>query len=51
MTKQELIDQVNGEITATCSIPFSVPDKEIERIINLEQKWLYREYRDAVQDG
>ena len=47
MTKQELIDEVKGEITASCSLPFSPPDKEIERIIDLESKWLYREYRDS----
>lgn len=51
MTKQELISLVNGEITASCSIPFSVPDKEIERIINLEERHIFREYRDAVQNG
>ena len=51
MTKNELISYVNGEITASCSIPFSVPDKEIERIIDIEQRYLYREYRDAVQDA
>jgi len=51
MTKQELVDMVNGEITASCSIPFSVPSKEIERIIDLEQRWIFREYRDAVQDS
>lgn len=51
MTKKELINYVNGEITASCSIPFSVPEKEIERIIDIEQRFLYREYRDAVQDG
>lgn len=51
MTKAELIEYVNREITATYSIPFSVPPLEIERIINLEEKWIYREYRDAVQDA
>jgi len=51
MTKNELISYVNGEITASCSIPFSVPDKEIERLIELESRWMYREYRDAVQDA
>jgi len=51
MTKQELVSYVNGEITASCSIPFSVPDKEIERIISLEEKWMFREYRDAVQSA
>jgi len=48
MTKQELIDEVRGEITASCSLPFAPPDKEIERIIDLESKWLYREYRDTL---
>jgi hypothetical protein len=51
MTKQELIDYVNREITASAAIPFSVPPIEIERIIDLEQRWMYREYRDAVQDA
>jgi len=51
MTKQEFISLVNGEITASCAIPFSLPSVEIERIINLEQKWMFREYRDAVQDA
>jgi hypothetical protein len=51
MTKQELIAYVNGEITASCSIPFSVPDVELDRIIRLEQKWIFREYRDAVHDA
>jgi len=47
MTKQELIDEIKGELTASCSLPFSPPDNEIERIINLESRWLYREYRDS----
>ena len=51
MTKQELIALVNAEISASCSIPFSPPPAEVERIINLEQSWMYREYRDAVQPG
>jgi len=51
MTRPEFISQVNGEITASCSIPFSVPSIEIERILKIEQEWMYREYRDAVQDG
>lgn len=51
MTKQEFITQVNGEITASAAIPFSLPTLEIERLIKLEQEWMYREYRDAVQDA
>lgn len=48
MTKPELIDLIKGELTASCSLPFSPPDNEIERVIDLESKWLYREYRDAL---
>jgi hypothetical protein len=48
MTRPELIDLVIADITASCSLPFSPPTNEIERIILLEQKWLYREYRDAL---
>jgi len=47
MTKQELIDEIKGELTASCALPFAPPDKEIERIIDLESRWLYREYRDS----
>lgn len=49
MTRQEFIQYVSGEITASCSIPFDLPTAEIERITDLESKWMYREYRDAVQ--
>ena len=51
MTLPEFIGFVNGEITASCSIPFSLPPIEIERITKIESEWMYREYRDAVQDG
>lgn len=48
MTKDELIDLVNAEISSSCSLPLSLPTIEIDRIIQLEEKWLYREYRDAL---
>ena len=51
MTKPEFISLVNAELTASCSIPFSLPPIEVERLVNLEQEWMFREYRDAVQDG
>ena len=47
MTKDELVEYVNNEITASCSIPFELPKNEVERIIDVESRWLYREYRDA----
>jgi len=51
MTRQEFIQYVSGEITASCSIPFDLPVNELERITDIESKYLYREYRDAVQQG
>jgi len=51
MTLQEFSNNVSGELTASCNIPFTVPPIEIERITKIEQEWMYREYRDAVQDS
>lgn len=50
MTKKELIKEVQDAITASCALPYSPPDKEIERIIDLEMRWLFREYRTLLQD-
>lgn len=51
MTKDELVKFIKDEITAYGAIPFSPPDGEIMRIIDTESRWLYREYRDAVQEA
>jgi len=51
MTRTEFVSQVNGEITGSCGIPFALPPIEIERLVKLEAEWMYREYRDAVQDA
>ena len=51
MTKPEFTQYISGEITASCSIPFDLPPVEIERITDIEAKWMYREYRDAVQQA
>jgi hypothetical protein len=48
MTKSELISYVTAELTASCSLPFSPPAVEISRIIDLESRWMYREYRDSL---
>lgn len=50
MTKAELILEVQNELTASCALPYSPPDKEIERIIDLQMRWLYREYRELIYD-
>jgi hypothetical protein len=50
MTKAELVEEIRGEITASCALPYTPPLAEIERIIDKEMRWLYREYRTLVQD-
>jgi len=50
MTKAELIKEVQDALTASCALPYSPPDAEIDRIIDVEMKWLNREYRDLYQD-
>lgn len=50
MTKAELISQVQNAITASAALPYAPPEKEIERIIDLEMRWLFREYRTLWQD-
>lgn len=50
MTQKELIKEVQDALTSSCALPYSPPDNEIERIIRVEMKWLYREYRDLWED-
>jgi len=50
MTRNELISEVNRALTASCALPYSLPTEEIERLISVEMRWLFREYRDLWQD-
>jgi len=50
MTKPELVKEVQDALTSSCALPYSPPDAEIERIIDVEMKWLNREYRDLWED-
>jgi len=50
MTKNELITQISTALTASCALPYSPPPAELERIVDLEMRWLYREYRTLLQD-
>ena len=50
MTRDELVEEVINELTASCALPYSPPRREIERIIKKEMRWLYREYRELIYD-
>lgn len=49
MTRGELIEMINGEITGGCSLPYSVPEREMERIIDQALNWFFANYGPAVE--
>jgi|AntRauTorckE6833_2_1112554.scaffolds.fasta_scaffold02128_9 hypothetical protein len=51
MTRQEFITLVNDEVTADCALPFNVPTKAINRMIDkLAKPWFYRNYEYALEE-
>ena len=49
MTRGELIDMVTGEITASGSLPYSIPEREANRIIDQAMNWFHANYGPAVE--
>jgi hypothetical protein len=49
MTRDDLIQMVNDEITVSGSLPYSIPQKEMERIIGQAENWFYVNYGPAVE--
>ena len=49
-TNDEFIALVQQEISVACALPFTVPVKEIERIIKFSSEWFYKKYEDAVEE-
>jgi hypothetical protein len=49
MTRDELIELATGEITASGSLPYSIPAKESERIVEQALNWFYANYGPAVE--
>ena len=50
MIKTEFIQRIVGEITASGALPYSPSTAEIERIVDKEMRFLYREYRELLYD-
>lgn len=46
---EDLIEEINDELTVACQIPFTVPQKEIARIVKMAKKWFYKNYEDSVE--
>lgn len=49
MTRSEFILQIKDELRGSCALPYSVPDAEINRLVDQAKKWFYRNYKDAVE--
>ena len=41
--------ELKDEIRGTCALPYSIPDKEINRIIDQAKKYFYRNYKESVE--
>lgn len=50
MTRDEFIQFISDDLTASGSIPVSLNTKEIERIIDAEKEWVFREWRDSFEE-
>ena len=46
----ELVQEINDELTIACQIPFTVPKKELARIIDRAKKYFYKIYEDSVEE-
>jgi hypothetical protein len=49
MTEQQLIKDINEEITFSGMLPYSLPDKEIKRQIEISVKYFWDNWRHAVE--
>jgi hypothetical protein len=46
----EFINEVQQELTVACQLPYSIPKKELARIVDRAKKWFYKNYEYAVQE-
>jgi hypothetical protein len=49
MTEAELIRDINDEITFSGSLPYSLPEKEIKRILTNDTRFFWDNWRHAVE--
>lgn len=46
----ELINTINDELSVACQVPFTVPKKEMARIIERAKDYFYKIYEDSVEE-
>lgn len=51
MTREEFITLISDEVSGDCSLPFNVPVKTINRVIDQDAlKWFYKNYEYSLED-
>lgn len=45
-----LIKEINGDLTIGCQLPFTVPKKELARIVHRARDYFYKIYEDSVEE-
>lgn len=45
-----LINEVIQELTVSCQLPYSIPKKEIARIVDKAKMWFYKQYEYSVEE-
>ncbi len=51
MSENELIEEINAELTLSCALDYSLPRAEIKRIIKRARAYMYDNYQYAVESG
>lgn len=49
MTERQLVEDINNEITFSGALPYSLPEKEIKRILENDSKYFWDNWRYAVE--
>ena len=49
MSEQELIEDINNEITYSGMLPYSLPENELKRLIENDSRYFYDNWRHAVE--
>ena len=49
MTENEIVEQINAELTHSCALDYSLPVAELKRIIKRAKEWFYDNYQYAVE--
>ena len=49
MTERQLIEDINNEITFSGALPYSLPEKEVKRILENDSRYFWDNWRHAVE--